>query len=87
MVIAGQVTGSPASRAACRAGFCPVAAVRTWPRMTSSTPSGGRLASTNNCRITAAPNSEAGIFESDPLKFPMAVRRAATMTTSSILRT
>ena len=72
--------GSPALMCACRAGFCPCAAVSTWPRMVSETSSGATPARSSTARITAAPRSCAGVLANAPLKLPTAVRAADAIT-------
>ncbi len=44
MVVAGTSLGIPDRMSTCRAGFCPWPAVRTLPKITSSTCSGLRFA-------------------------------------------
>ncbi|MNE39360.1 hypothetical protein D3C80_1333090 [compost metagenome] len=84
-VSAGTLKGRPALIAAWRAGFCPAPAVSTWPRMTSSTCAGSSPVCSSRRLITAAPRSTAGTVARAPWKLPMAVRVAATMTTSFML--
>jgi hypothetical protein len=43
MPIAGTLIESPLLILACLAGFCPCPAVRTWPKITSSISSFGKL--------------------------------------------
>ncbi|MCY1534265.1 hypothetical protein D9M68_696290 [compost metagenome] len=81
-VMAGTAWGRPARRAAWRAGFCPEPAVSTWPRITSSTCSPERPVWASSWRITAAPSCGAGMLAREPWMLPMAVRVAATITTS-----
>jgi hypothetical protein len=83
-VDAGTLSGSPALMTAWRAGFWPAPAASTWPMMTSLTAAGSMPVFAISCLITCAPSSVAGIFERVPPNLPMAVRPAATMTTSSI---
>ena len=78
----GTAWGRPARIEAWRAGFWPLPAVSTWPRITSSTCAGSRPVCSSRRRITAAPSSGAGMFASEPWKLPTAVRVAATITTS-----
>src|SRR5215472_10439355 len=84
MVIAGTALGSPALIDAWRAGFCPLAAVSTWPRMTSEMSGGSSLARASSAWITVAPSSGAGVFASVPPNFPIAVRTAPAMTMSDM---
>src|SRR5690606_15083826 len=83
-VMAGTVCGRPASSTLCRAGFCPLPAVSTWPRITSSTCSPSMPVRASSSRVTVAPSCGAGIRLNEPWKLPMAVRQAATITTSRI---
>ena len=75
-------SGTPAARAACRAGFWPWLAVSTWPRITSSTAAGSSFARASAARIAASPSWWAGTAAKAPLKLPIAVRAAATITMS-----
>src|SRR5690606_37049125 len=81
-VMAGTACGRPARMAAWRAGFWPEPAVSTWPRMTSSTCAASRPVCSSRRLMTMAPSSGAGISARLPWKLPVAVRVAATMTTS-----
>ena len=81
IVKAGVVWGNPALITACRAGFWPVLAVSTWPRITSSIASGARFVFFKRSRMTIAPKSAALIPARLPLKLPTAVLAAATITT------
>ena len=65
-----------------RAGFWPLPAQSTWPNSTSSTSLPFRPVCSSRRRMTTAPSSGAGTWLSAPWKLPMAVRVAATMTTS-----
>ena len=76
--------GTPAFIAAWRAGFWPCPAVRTWPRITSSTSAGSNCARLSAPETAAAPSSCAGIVEKTPLKDPTAVRAAPTIAISVI---
>ena len=78
-------SGMPALRAAWRAGFCPWAAVSTWPRITSSISPGSSLARAMAASMAAVPSVCAGSVPKAPLKLPTGVRTAATITMSSIL--
>jgi hypothetical protein len=80
----GTVCGKPAPIAACRAGFMPTPAQRTWPRITSSTASAGIPVRDKRLAMTLAPKVAAGIVDRLPPNEPMAVRPAATMTTSDM---
>src|SRR4029077_9237259 len=57
----------------------------TWPRITSSTSSALILASAKAFLIAAAPSSCAGVLAKAPLKDPIAVRAAATITVLLII--
>src|SRR5699024_10754422 len=81
-VMAATPTGKPALSAVWRAVFCPAPAVNTCPISTSSTLSAATPVSANNCLITVAPKSTALTDDKLPIKAPMGVRRAATLTTS-----
>ena len=80
MVMAETPCGSPAFNAACRAGFCPLPAVSTWPKITSSICDASRCARSNAARITMAPSSGAATEASDPPNLPIAVLTAETIT-------
>ena len=75
-------TGMPAATAACRAGFCPVPAVRIWPRMTSSTSSGRTPARSIAALMATVPSTWAGSAAKAPLKLPTGVRAADAITIS-----
>ncbi len=83
-VKAAVLKGRPACTAVWRAGFWPLPAVRTWPRITSSICSGATPVFSKRLRTTIAPNCGAGIWAKLPWKLPTAVRVAATITTSCI---
>src|SRR5215212_7801542 len=74
--------GMPAAMAACRAGFWPVLAVSTCPKITSSTSPGSTLARSIAAMIATLPSSCAGVLANAPLKLPTGVRAAETITTS-----
>ena len=74
--------GTPAAMAAWRAGFCPCAAVSTWPRITSSTSAASTPARSSAALMATAPRSWAGVVAKAPLKEPTGVRAAETMTMS-----
>ena len=74
MLQAALSFGRPALICACRAGFCPCAAVSTWPRMVSDTSPGSTPARSSTALITAAPSSCAGVLANEPLKLPTGVR-------------
>ena len=76
-------SGMPALMAAWRAGFWPAPAVRTWPKITSSTSSGETPARSRAALIAMAPSSWAGTVLKAPPNEPTAVRAAPTMTMSS----
>ncbi len=78
------LSGMPASIAALRAGFCPCAAVRIWPRITSSTSSPCRPARSSAACSATVPSTCAGTLPNTPLKLPTGVRAAETMTMSSL---
>ena len=77
-------SGSPAARAAWRAGFCPSPAASTWPRITSSTSPASTPARSNAACSASAPSVCAGSVPRAPLKLPTGVRAAETMTMSSM---
>ena len=79
-----ELSGTPAARAAWRAGFWPCAAVSTWPRMTSSTLPGSMPAREMAAPMAVWPSTWAGTAPNAPLKLPTGVRTADTMTTSSM---
>ena len=81
-VSAGTSYGRPAATAAWRAGFCPAPAVRIWPRITSSTLLAAMPVFASKLRIRTALRSVAASVDRAPWKLPMAVRVAATITTS-----
>jgi len=85
MVIAGTPWPSPPLITAWRAGFWPVPACSTWPRITSLICSPCSLERSSSARSTVAPSSDAGIFARLPPKRPTAVRAAATMTMSVVM--
>ena len=68
-----------------RAGFCPVPACSTWPRMTSLICSPASLERSSSAFSTVAPSSDAGMLASVPPNLPTAVRAAATMTMSVVM--
>jgi len=84
IVVAGTSIGSPARIAACRAGPCPTAAVRTIPMITSSTCAGAIPARRSASAITSVPNSIAVTSASAPPNDPIGVRAAPTITASWI---
>ena len=79
------LSGMPASSAALRAGFCPCAAVSTWPRIASSISAPSSLARDRAAWIATVPSTWAGTLPNAPLKLPTGVRAAETMTMSSEL--
>ena len=81
-VIALIVTGSPACSAVWRAGFCPHPAVSTCPIMTSSTASADTLLCDSSAFTTMAPSCTALCVAISPIKRPVGVRNAATITAS-----
>ena len=84
MVIAGTSLGMPDLMSVWRAGFWPLPAASTCPRMTSDTWSGLTPVCASSARMTVAPSSGAGTFASVPPNLPMAVRSAPTMTISDM---
>ena len=80
--VAGVLSGMPAARAACRAGFIPRPAERTFPMSTSSTCSGFTPARFSASAMAIAPSLVAGTSANAPPKVPMGVRAAPAMTTS-----
>ncbi len=78
----GTFSGSPAKRAAWRAGAWPTPACRTFPITTSSTADGETPDRSRAARIAVAPSRGAGTADSEPMKEPMGVRAAPTITTS-----
>ena len=79
---AGTLVGSPAFKAACRAGIWPIPAVITVPMITWSTSPPGTPVRSRTSRITSAPRSGAARLLRPPPSFPNGVRAAATRTTS-----
>src|SRR5262249_26041650 len=75
-VKAAMVSGRPALRAACRAGFWPTPAWMTLPRMTSSTRSAGTRARRRASATATAPSCGAGTSARLPRYLPMGVRAA-----------
>src|SRR6185312_2783270 len=75
----------PAAIEACRAGFCPCAAVKICPRMTSETCLPSTPARESAPSIATFPSTCAESEESEPLNEPTGVRAAPTMTTSSFI--
>lgn len=65
-------------------GACPKPAERTFPRITSSNTAAPRPARCSACAIAMLPNRVAGTELSPPLKLPIGVRTALTMTASLI---
>jgi hypothetical protein len=82
IVSAGTELGIPDLISAWRAGFWPLPAVRTWPRMTSETISGFTPACSSSARMTVAPKSGAATLASEPPNLPMAVLKAPAITMS-----
>jgi hypothetical protein len=85
MVIAGDVSGIPAFIEICRAGFCPRPAERMFPTMASLMLTGSIPALDMASRAAITPNSSALKWAKLPLKFPMGVRAADTITTLLLL--
>src|SRR5215470_17009256 len=84
IVRAATSTGSPAPRAACRAGACPRPAETTLPRITSSTWPGSRPARTTASLTTRAPSCGAEKPFSAPRNLPVGTRTAERITASRI---
>src|SRR5262249_761580 len=84
MVVAPVASGSPAPRAAWRAGAWPCPAGKTQPIRTSSMRSGARPARSTAVLITVEPSRGAAIGESSPRKRASGVRTEAAMTTGSL---
>src|SRR2546430_1592235 len=82
-VVAPVASGSPAPRAACRAGAWPCPAGSTLPMKTSSMRSGASFARSSAAPITCAPSLWALRGDNSPMKRPSGVRAAETMTTGS----
>ncbi len=86
MVVQGTLSGMPAKSAACRAGAWPVPACTTLPISTSSTISGDNLILSNAPLMATEPNFGADIVDKAPIKLPIGVRTAETITTSFIIQ-
>jgi hypothetical protein len=78
------LSGRPAPIEAWRAGFCPSAAVRICPRITSSTSSEATPARSSAALSATMPSMCAGSVPNAPLKLPTGVRAAEAMTISLI---
>src|SRR6266481_8059055 len=85
-VTQGVVLGSPAYRAAWRAGACPTPPCSTWPMKTVFTSSGFTPARSIAALMTTAPRRGAGRLDSEPWNAPIGVLAAPTITTSRTLR-
>ena len=85
MVLHATVLGNPAPSAACRAGACPTFACSTHPIKTSSTSLGSSFIRSSAPRIAADPNSVALMLLRAPIKLPIGVRTADTITTFFIV--
>ena len=83
MVVAPVASGSPAPRAAWRAGAWPWPAGSTLPMKTSSIRSGASFGALQGARIAWEPSLWALKGESSPMKRPSGVRAAERMTTGS----
>ena len=81
IVVQATVFGNPAKRAACLAGACPFPACTTFPIKTSSTKFGSKLILSKAPFMAMAPNLVAGTVDNDPIKLPIGVLTAETMTT------
>ena len=86
-VVQGTDFGSPAPKAAWRAGAWPWPAPRTLPISTSSTSSAATPARSSAALIVAAPNWLAVAPVNSPWKPPIGVRAALTMTIGSDMET
>ena len=84
IVVAPVASGSPAPRAAWRAGAWPWPAGSTQPISASSMRAGESPARSSAARMTCDPSRVAGSPERSPRNRPSGVRTAATMTTGSI---
>src|SRR5438128_5801564 len=84
-VVAPVASGSPAPRAACRAGAWPCPAGSTLPMKTSSMRSGASFARSSAAPITCAPSLCALNGDNSPMNRPSGVRAAERMTTGSAL--
>ena len=82
-VVAGTLSGRPAAIRAWRAGAWPMPAIRQQPISTSSTSLACTGVSSIAARMAAAPSRGADRPWNWPWKAPIAVRRAARMTTGS----
>jgi hypothetical protein len=82
-VVHPAASGSPAPRLAWRAGAWPWPAGSTQPMMTSSTCSGFRPARSTAALIATLPSWAQVIEAKSPMKPPMGVRAAETMTMGS----
>ena len=85
MVTAATEGATPPKIIACRAGACPTPACSTLPRITSSTVSASNLVRAMVSLMSPAAKRGAGTVDSPPMKRPMGVRSADTMTARSIL--
>ena len=80
-VVHGTLSGKPANLAACRAGAWPTPAWITLPIKTSFTKLGSKFILFNAPLIAAAPNWVAVTVDNEPIKLPIGVLTAETMTT------
>jgi len=85
-MVHGTESGSPANKAACLSGAWPIPAGKTDPMYTSSTASLSQFARFSASCMARAPNLGAGMDANVPLKEPIGVRAAPTITTSCSLR-
>ncbi len=85
IVVQGTVFGIPAKMAACLAGAWPVPACTTFPISTSFTKLGSRFILFNAPSMAMAPNFGAGTVDNPPIKLPMGVLTAETITTSFMM--
>ena len=85
-VVAGVVSGIPASIEAYRAGFCFPAAYSAFPKYTSSTYFASSPACSNHAEIVVEASLLACSLLKPPIKLPIGVRLAATIHTSANYR-
>jgi hypothetical protein len=81
-VVQGTVFGRPAKIAACLAGACPIPALQTFPKNTSSTIEASIPALSTASFTTVAPSLGAGMEDKDPPNDAIGVLHAETITAS-----
>ena len=81
IVVQATSLDKPAKIAACLAGACPTPACTTLPIYTSFTKAGSRFILFNAPLMAIAPNCGAGTLDNAPIKLPIGVRTADTITT------